>query len=319
MNLKKIILLRFGLLVMLVLAAIQTTAASASPFELKAEKVTDGIYALVGPIDARTRDNYALNNTMGFVITNTGVVLIDSGASSQGAAVIEKAIAGITDKPVKWVINTGAQDHRWLGNGYFAAKGAKIIALDHTVKNQKENVRLHMARLKQVLKDHAEGTVPFYAQNPIMKDNRTLKLGGTSFSIIWPGGAHFPGDVIVWLPKQKTVFTGDLVFNDRMLGIQGDGSSIVRSWAKAFKVMAALKPAHVIPGHGSSGSLAKARRDTGDYLDWLITNIEPAVGEMEEIGHLVNRLAEAPFRHLKHYDVWHRKNVNRTYLQLESE
>lgn len=45
-----------------------------------------------------------------------------------GAQRLEKAIAEVTDKPVKWVINTGSQDHRWLGNDYFASKGAEIIA-----------------------------------------------------------------------------------------------------------------------------------------------------------------------------------------------
>ena len=304
-----------GLLVMFLLTAAQT----ASAFDLKTVKVTDRIFALVGPINARTHDNHALNNTMGFIIADSGVVLIDSGASFQGAALIEKTIATTTDKPVKWVINTGAQDHRWMGNGYFAQKGATIIALARTVKNQKDNARVHMARLKQVLKDHAADTVPLYAPNPIDADKKDLNLGGVKLSIIWPGGAHFPDDVIVWVPSEKTVFAGDLVFNDRMLGIQGDGSSIVRDWNKAFKAMAALKPEHVVPGHGSPGSLAKARRDTGNYLDWLIKNIEPAVGEMEDIGHLVNRLADAPFKHLKHFDSWHRKNVNRTYLQLEAE
>ncbi len=305
----------FGVLFVFLLTMAQTAVA----LELKTEKVTDRIYAVVGPIDGRNYDNHALNNTMGFIITEKGVVLVDSGASYQGAALIEKAIAGVTDKPVKWVINTGAQDHRWLGNGYFAAKGAQIIALARTVKNQKENIRPHMIRLKQVLKDRAAGTSAFYAPHPIKADSKTLNLGGIELSLVWPGGAHFPDDIIVWVPSEKTVFTGDLVFNDRMLGIQGDGSSLVRDWARAFKVMAALKPEHIIPGHGSSGNLAKARRDTGDYLDWLIINIEPAVGEMEDIGHLVDRLGDAPFKHLKHFDVWHRKNVNRTYLQLEAE
>lgn len=296
-----------------------SAAQSVFAFELPVVKVTDTIYALVGPINARTYDNHALNNTMGFIIADDGVILIDSGASAQGAAVIAKAIKTVTDKPVKWVINSGAQDHRWMGNGYFADKGAQIIALARTVKNQKENIRVHMQRLKQVLKDRAAGTEAFYAPKPIKGDKADLTLGGVRLSVIWPGGAHFPDDVIVWVPQQKTVFAGDLVFNDRMLGIQGDGSSVVRDWDKAFKVMAALKPEHVVPGHGAPGDLAKARRDTGDYLDWLVKNIEPAVGDMEDIGHLVNRLADAPFKHLKHYDSWHKKNVNRTYLQLEAE
>ena len=74
---------------------------------------------------------------MGFVVTSEGVALIDSGASAQGAGLIEERIARVTDHPVRWVINTGSQDHRWLGNAYFADRGAEIIALERTVATQK--------------------------------------------------------------------------------------------------------------------------------------------------------------------------------------
>ena len=292
---------------------------SAAALELKTVRVTPRIYALVGDLGPRRHDNHALNNTMGFMITGQGVVLIDSGASAQGAKLIERAIARVTDQPVKWVINSGAQDHRWLGNGYFAEHGAQIIALARTVKSQRFYATSHMRRLKALLEDRLAGTTPFYAPNPLIGNRAVIEPGGVKMEIIWPGGGHFPDDVIIWVPSEKTVFAGDLVFNDRLLGIQSDGASVVRDWARAFKVMAALKPVHVVPGHGRPGSLARARRDTGDYLNWLLTNLEPAVSEMEDIGSVVNRLADAPFRHLKNYDGLHRKNVNLTYLQLEAE
>ncbi|HHK74331.1 MAG TPA: MBL fold metallo-hydrolase [Rhizobiales bacterium] len=292
---------------------------SAAAFELKTVRVTPRIYTLVGDLGPRSYDNHALNNTMGFIVTGKGVVLIDSGASAQGAKLIERAIASVSKQPVKWVINTGTQDHRWLGNGYFAARGAQIIALARTVKAQKTYADSHMRRLKTLLRDRLAGTQPLYAQNPLAGNRAALVLGGIKLQIIWPGGGHFPDDAIIWVPSEKTVFTGDLVFHDRMLGIQSDGASVVRDWARSFKVMEALKPAHVVPGHGSPGDLARARRDTGDYLDWLLTNLEPAVNDMEDIGDVVKRLADAPFKYLKNYDGLHRKNVNLTYLQLEAE
>ena len=292
---------------------------SAIAFELLVQKVADNTYALVGSINARSKANQALNATMGFVVSDDGVILIDSGASSGGAKIIETAISGVTNQPVKWVINTGAQDHRWLGNGYFAAKGAKIIALQRTVASQKEYARAHMQRLKNVVKLDLSDSNPVFASMALSANDNEFTLGGVNLRILWPGGAHFPDDGIVWMPATKTVFTGDLVFMDRMLGIQSDGASVVSDWAGAFKTMAALNPAHVVPGHGTPGDLAKARRDTGDYLDWLLAHIAPEVDNMEDIGVVVNKLATSPFQHLKHYDVWHKKNVNLTYLQLEAD
>lgn len=55
-------------------------------------------------------------------------MLIDSGASYASAKAIHEAVKRITLQPVRWVITTGGQDHRWLGNGYFKEQGAEVIA-----------------------------------------------------------------------------------------------------------------------------------------------------------------------------------------------
>ncbi|MEA1987897.1 MAG: MBL fold metallo-hydrolase, partial [Pseudomonadota bacterium] len=86
-------------------------------------KVADKTYAYIGPLTNRTPENLGLNNNIGLVITDKGVVLIDSGAGIPSAKALESAVAKVTDKKVVAVINTGSQDHRWLGNGYFVEKG----------------------------------------------------------------------------------------------------------------------------------------------------------------------------------------------------
>ncbi len=292
------------------------TAAMA--LELKPQQVTEGVYALVGETGPRTRENLALNSTMGFVVTSDGVAVIDSGATPGGARLIEQAVKQVTDQPVRWVINTGSQDHRWLGNGYFRAKGAKIIALKRTVETQKRFAESHLARLEGLLKEQAEEITPVYASPPLESDHARFRLGDTRFELIWFGDAHFPGDAVVWLPEKKIVFTGDMVYVERMLGIQE--ISPVLQWQQAFHAMERLDPEHVIPGHGSPCDLEKARRETGDYLDWLVTRVSAALDEWKELDETVDELTDAPrFKQLQHYDSWHRKNINRTYLQLEAE
>lgn len=294
-------------------------ATNAQAFELEIQKVTPRVYALVGSIHGRDAENMALNATLGLVLAEDGVILIDSGASAQGAALVASEIAQITDLPVRWVINTGAQDHRWLGNGYFRDHGAEIYALARTVESQKAYAAQHLKRLESVMGAPQPDTIPTYADPPLAGDAAELTLGGVDVQIRWLGGAHFPNEVVVAVPSEGTVFAGDLVFNDRMLGIQPDGASVVRDWAATFDAMAALNPAHVVPGHGHAGDLAKARADTGDYLHWLLDNIAPAVEDFEDIEEVMDRLTDSPFRHLANYDAWQRRNVNFTYLQLEVE
>jgi len=154
----------------LLAALLALTGTAAQAFDLQSEKVAPNVYALVGEIGPRTAENHALNNTQGFVVTPKGVVLVSSGASPSGARLIAAAIKRVTNQPVRWVINIGAQDHHWLGNSWFAGHGAKIIALAKTVASQKKHVDDHLSRLRQISKEQAQEVRPVYAPDPIDAD-----------------------------------------------------------------------------------------------------------------------------------------------------
>lgn len=74
---------------------------------LKLQKVTENVYAIVGELGNRTAGNLGNNATFGFVITTEGVVLIDSGGTYQGAEEIGLLVKKVTDRPIVTVINTG--------------------------------------------------------------------------------------------------------------------------------------------------------------------------------------------------------------------
>jgi glyoxylase-like metal-dependent hydrolase (beta-lactamase superfamily II) len=300
------------------LLAVLCMANVAQAVVLEAVRVAEGVYALVGSTQGRTPENHALNMTLGFVVTADGVALVDSGASNQGAALIEAEVRKISQKPIRWVINLGVQDHRWLGNGYFASKGAKITALQRTVASQEQYSADHVAMLKNVLKDRFDGTRPVTATEPFASDTVVFDLGGTRFELRWLGDAHYRGDAVLYLPQTGVLFAGDLVFNDRMLGVWPH--SPVDAWRDTFRAMERLEPKIVVPGHGHPGDLAKARRDTGDYLDFLADTVIPAARDWEPLDAVIARLAEQPrFKHLEHYEGWHKRNMNQTYIQFEGK
>lgn len=286
--------------------------------ELTPQRVAGNVYALIGPTAGRTYDNYGLNANFGFIVTDKGVVLIDSGAAYQAAPLLEKAIKHVTDKPVRWVINTGSQDHRWLGNGYFAQKGAQIIALERTVRTQREYADQELAALQPVLKERLANTKPVYASKPIPGNTAKLTLGTEPVEIHWFGDAHFPGDAVVWLPKQHILFSGDLVYVDRMLGVLP--WSRVNSWRSALDTtLASLQPAIIVPGHGNVCDSKKAKQDTGAYLAWLESDIKPAAERWEGLDATVNKYGnEARWRYLENFDMLHRGNINRSYVQFEN-
>jgi glyoxylase-like metal-dependent hydrolase (beta-lactamase superfamily II) len=84
---------------------------------LNVKQITTNVYAIVGPLSQRSPENLGNNATFGLVVTNDGAILMDPGGSYKGAEALHGVIKGITDQPVKYVIDTGGQDHRWLGNG----------------------------------------------------------------------------------------------------------------------------------------------------------------------------------------------------------
>ncbi len=293
-------------------------ANAAEPSPLTTIRVAEGVYALVGSTQNRTYENHALNNTLGFVVTRDGVALIDSGASKQGAELIELAVRQVSELPIRWVFNLGVQDHRWLGNAYFAEKGARIIALQRTVASQKRYADDHLALLANVLKDRFEGTRAQTAPCPIDADSAQFELGGVNFDLRWLGDAHYRGDAVLRLPQTNVVFAGDLVFHDRMLGVWPH--SPVDAWRDSFHALEKLAPDIVVPGHGGPGDLSKARRDTGAYLDFLMDQVARAARDWEPLDAVTARLADRPeFMHLEHYAGWHRRNINQTYLQFEGK
>ena len=292
------------------------SAHAAPAFQPKAEKVVDNVYAIVGPLGQRSADNDGLNANFGFVVTPKGVILIDSGASRLGAQKLEAAIAGVTKQPVRWVVNTGSQDHRWLGNAYFAGKGAEVIALARTAATQAEYGAQHMQGLERFLGKRLAGTQPLPAPKTLPEAG-TLELGGETLEIAYTD-AHFPGDAWVWLPKHGVMFSGDLVYVDRLLGVLPWSS--VQNGQRAFHALAALKPARIVPGHGRVCDLAQAQRETGDYYDFLVDKVGAAAKEMEPMDATLDRYADLPeFRHLENYGDLHRANMNRAFTEFESQ
>jgi glyoxylase-like metal-dependent hydrolase (beta-lactamase superfamily II) len=291
--------------------------ASAADYVPKAEVVAAGVYAIVGPLGQRSQENDGLNANYGFIVMATGVILIDSGASRIAAAKLEQVVRTVTDQPVRWVINTGSQDHRWLGNEYFASQGAEILALARTGATQSQQGAQQLAGLERFLGERLKGTIPLPASKRLPGDVATLELGGETLELRYTD-AHYPGDAMVFLPKHSIVFTGDLVYVDRLLGIL-PVSSVKKAHA-AFRMMATMMPKRIVPGHGRICDLNQAQRETGDYYAFLVNTIGAAAKEMEPMDETLSRHADLPaFRYLENYDSLHRGNMNRTFTEFESQ
>jgi glyoxylase-like metal-dependent hydrolase (beta-lactamase superfamily II) len=289
-------------------------AAQAAPLEVQA--VTNDVYAIVGPHEQRNATNFANNATFGFVVTEEGVLLVDPGGSYKGAAEIETAIRSVTDQPVKIVINTGGQDHRWLGNGYFKERGARIISSAAALEDQKARTNDHFFLLTQLMGEEALArTKPIHADETF-ESELDLTFGGHRFEIRHDGPAHTLGDAYIWMPDARVMFTGDIVFTGRMLGTGPARNT--QSWINVFESMAAFDPKHIVPGHGHATTLAQAKAETYDYLVYLRTEI----GKILEAGGTIEEgieIDQSAFRHLAVFEEISKRNAQNVYMQMEFE
>jgi glyoxylase-like metal-dependent hydrolase (beta-lactamase superfamily II) len=143
-----------------------------------------------------------------------------------------------------------------------------------------------------------------------------LETGGVKLEIIHPGHAHTPGDSFVWVPEKDVVFTGDIVYVERILGV-GDQSSIT-TWPSAFQAIEKTGAAHVVPGHGHATTMKVARADTYDYL----MNLREKIAEhIDKGGDIISSVAvdQSRFSYLEQFDSLARRNAQTAYQQMEWE
>lgn len=282
---------------------------------LTVQPVTDNVWAIVGETEQRSTANLANNATFGLIVTQGGAVLVDPGGSWQGAEALHEAIRGITDQPVAYVINTGGQDHRWLGNGYWRAQGATVIASHAAVEDHQTRASQQMSALAHFLGDKLDGTEPAYADITFETDYM-LDVAGFKFEIMHRGPAHTLGDSFVWLEERDVMFTGDIVYVDRLLG--NGPARDTDNWISTFEAMAAFAPTHIVPGHGSATDLATAQRDTYDYL----VNLRAQIGALiDQGGDIIDAptIDQSAWANLEQFDLLSGRNAQATYEEMEWE
>jgi glyoxylase-like metal-dependent hydrolase (beta-lactamase superfamily II) len=287
-------------IVIVLISAVSAFAVSLTARAFDTVKVADGVYALVGDLGQRSPENLGHNMTSGFVVTAKGVVVIDTGASLRGAQAIHAAIRKITHKPVIYAVNTGGQDHRWLGNDYFKRQGARLVASEVGLSDMRNRGVEQAAMAERFLGEKFAGTEPAYP-DVTFKERYTLPVEGERIELIYSGGAHTPGEILVWMPRRSIVFTGDTVFVQRLLGVI-PGSA--QRWIRSLEYLRdEIKPEIVVPGHGRVTDLGEAMRDSYDYLMFLRDAARKrfAGGAFEPIE-ASQGLDQSRFKHLVNYD-----------------
>ena len=228
--------------------------------EPRLERVADGVWAYVQP------DGGWMVNNMG-VIAGDVVTSVDLTSTERRTRAYLAAVADATGRePQRAVFTHSHPDHC---NGASLVPEAEIIAHRSVADDLQRPHRLAPHIFEPFEQGDAHPRVPTL----VYDDGVTLDPAGLRIEVRHPGTrAHTPGDSYVWLPEQRVLFTGDLVFNG---GTPFALSGSPAGWLRALEQMAALDPVTVVPGHGEVGG-PELFEPVAAYLRFLIAAAEDA-------------------------------------------
>lgn len=241
-------------------AAILLTAAHLASAQ-GLTKIADGVYAYVDAKQASPRNGFGAN--AGIVIGKNGVVVVDSLVSAIEAKRFIADIRSVTDRPVRYVVNThGHLDHSF-GNSEFQALGAAIVAHADCARDMARNnegILKNIGGYGLAEKD-MEGT-KIVPPELTFTGGMTLDLGDRTVELIYPGASHSPGSILVYIPKERVLFAGDALFTGyHPFLAAGD----LEGWGKALDRIGAMDAGKIIPGHGP----VSGKKDLEDMKEYL--------------------------------------------------
>jgi cyclase len=279
-------------------------------FELK--PVADGVYAAIAA------PRYKVNCNAAVIVTNDGVVVVDSHSKPSAAFALYQEIQSITRQPVKRVINTHFHWDHWQGNQAYkeAFPGLEIISTRKTLDNLQadagnggvpfidrqikalpgeiEKLKTEIAgaadaakkaRLESNLRQteaYLEELKKFYPALPNRTFDSTVALdfGGRQVELLMLGRSHTDGDLFIRLPKEKVVITGDALID--WMPFMNDG--FPEDWVTTLDALDKYEFDRIIPGHGEvagRGNLAFFRGYMADLVD-AVKKANAAGASLEE-------------------------------------
>ncbi len=282
----------------------------------KPVEVIPNVFSAIGATAPPTYENSGHNNNLSFIVTGDGVVVINGGWAYVLAKALHEEIKKVTDQPVKLVLNENGQGHAMLGNSYWAEQGVKIVAHSEAAAEFEEYGQQSLTAMKRLNKEKAEGTI-LVSPTETFEEDYKVTMGDFEIEARYLGPAHSPGDIVVWLPKQSMVISGDVAFHERMLPIFEHTMTAdwLETWDNEFEK---LNATYVIPGHGHPTNMAQVRRYTKGYLEYL----RGKVGEhLENGGSLADAyyVDQSPYKNLDTFEELATKNAGRVYEQMEFE
>jgi glyoxylase-like metal-dependent hydrolase (beta-lactamase superfamily II) len=225
-------------------------------------RIADNVYAYVDVKDASPSNSFGAN--AGVIVGTKGAVVVDTLISAKEAKRQLADLRAVTDKPVKYVINTHPHPDHALGNCVFEDLGAAIVAHSETTREMRAagEQLLRFARGFGLTETDLEGTRVAYPEISF-RDGLRIDLGGQIVELLYIAPSHSGGSILVYLPDRKVLFAGDALFTD-FHPYLAEGN--LEGWLKTLDAVLALDVEAIVPGHGP----VSTKKDVKEMKEYLL-------------------------------------------------
>lgn len=302
------------LIVASLLVFISSLAQAAPLAATKVQKINDRVYALLGPTEFPSKSNqgYMVNATA--IIGDKGVILVDTGFTDEIGKHLAKAIAKLTPKPVTHIINTHHHGDHHLGN--IAFKGAEVISTQSCKEIVEKTGYDWIATIQTLSGNKFPNTKPVLASVTVKQDSRTERVIQGVKVVLWaPKGSHTPGDLMVYLPEDKVLMSGDILVNGQTSNFS---DAHVKSWIGTLDDVQKIDVKTIVPGHGAlmtKADVATMHKRMASFYAGVEAGYKKGLSDSE----IRKTLDLSQWKKLSRFEEQIGPNINRTYLEVEAE
>lgn len=268
--------------ILLLLLCLGLPARADLDYQLKPRQIAEGTWLLEGSTDNFAKANGGNIVNTGFIVTDSGVVVIDSGPSKRYGEALRRAIAATTDKPVIQLLLTHHHPDHVLGNQAFG--DVPIGALAGTTDLLRQQGEAMAENMYRMVGDWMRGTevvLPTQELKPGL-----LEVGGHRLRLLSLSG-HTGADLAILDENTGVLFAGDLVFYERALTTPN--SPGLEAWLKDLDTLQALPWKLIVPGHGPVATDARPFAQMRDYLGWLDGLMRDGAAQGDDMAEMIRR------------------------------
>jgi len=286
--------------------------------QLKPVQVAPHTYFVQGFPEMGSSTNQNFISNAGFVVTPKGVVVIDALGSPNLAQKLIVEIKKITPQKVVAVILSHYHADHIYGLQEFKKIGAKIYAQGegrNYLSSETAKQRLIASRID--FAPWVNANTKLIPADVWIDQKLKLSIGGVDFLIRKVGPAHAPEDLMVYVPSEKVLFAGDLVFRGRIPFV---GNADSKGWLIGLDEIEKFNPNIVIPGHGNYS--VKPIEDiafTRNYLKYIRESMSKAAVNLDPFDEAYKQTDWSEYEGMPLFKAANRMNAYNVYLSIQAE